>query len=494
MRQPFGASCIDANTTHRTARLMSFPWLTAAPRPPRSIVLLIVDSLRAQSLLGSELSIPFFRRLNAETMCFRRAYATECWTLPSHVSMFTGLLPSEHGAHFQTMAYEQAAPTVAEILAAAGYHTELVTRNFVFDDMIRGVTRGFQVQSRPLAHLPGTNLVALFLALAKPRVRRHIRTTGFFHPRHAELHAFVRTFARSLIPADDLALARVLDVMAAQRRADRPYFICCNLYDVHAPYPPASDSLLQPWTSRRRAAENLATPFLLSKLGCHAYLREGFRLSRWGQGVLRDRYHRAIELMDAKLAAFYGAARAAGLLEDTLLIVTSDHGEAFGEHELYLHDASVYDTHLHVPLWIHHPGRSPRVVDDVVSTRDVFGLIQATAVQERLSETILDADYRARHPIAMAEHFFYPHVPDALPRYRQNLATAVSRTAKVIVRRDGIVHYDLERDPDELTPMQQPLGTFAAACRADGAAGIAVEAAIAHLAQRGAGPGTAAAA
>ena len=50
--------------------------------------------------------------------------------------------------------------------------------------------------------------------------------------------------------------------------------------------------------------------------------------------------------------------------DDKLLIVTSDHGEAFGEHGLYLHDASVYDTHLHVPLWVRHPERPPEVVNE----------------------------------------------------------------------------------------------------------------------------------
>jgi len=294
--------------------------------------------------------------------------------------MFTGLLPSQHRAHFQTMAYEGRAPTIAELLAEAGYHTELVTRNFVFDGTMTGVTRGFQVRTRPLAEVSGLDPVALFLALAKPRVRRHIRATGFFHPRHAEQRAFVRTFARSLMPADALALARVLDVMAAQRRAGRRYFICCNLYDVHAPYPPATDSLLRPWTSWRGVGENLAFPVCFSKLGQHAYLRAGFRVSPWTQRMFSERYHRAIELMDAKLAAFYDAARASRLLDDTLLIVTSDHGEGFGEHGLYLHDASVYNTHLHVPLWIRHPAMGPEIVDDVVSTRDLFGLMAATAM------------------------------------------------------------------------------------------------------------------
>ena len=333
-------------------RAVTAPQLTTTLRRPLNVVLLIVDSLRAQSPTGNQLAIPFFHRLDAETMSFRRAYATECWTLPTHPSMFTGLLPSEHGAHFQTMAYECSAPTIAETARRGGLlhgvgDAELRLRRHDH----RGDAR-LPGASRPLAKLSRTNLVGLFLALAKPRVRRHIRRTGFFHPRHTDQRAFVRTFARSLMPADELALARVLEVMAAQQRARRPYFICCNLYDVHAPYPPAADSLLRPWRSVRQAVENLALRSTSPSSASTPTCARAFDVSGWAQQVLRDRYHRAIELMDAKLAAFSAAARSSGLLDDTLLIITSDHGEAFGEHGLYLHDASVYDTHLHVPLWI----------------------------------------------------------------------------------------------------------------------------------------------
>jgi hypothetical protein len=163
--------------------------------------------------------------------------------------------------------------------------------------------------------------------------------------------------------------------------------------------------------------------------------------------------HRRTGLGIAALADFYTAARCSGLLDDTLLIVTSDHGEAFGEHGLYHHDASVYNVNLHVPLWIHHPGRTAAVVDDVVSTRDLFGLMRAAALGGDLRATLLDAGYRARHPLALAEHFYYPHAPWMHPRFRQNLAAAITRTTKVIRRRDGTECYDLERDPDETTPL-----------------------------------------
>ena len=477
------AKIVDYNLLRGCCRL---PILEgdASEQPGVNIVLIIIDSLRAKSLRAAEPGrprTPCLDALDTQATVFRRAYATECWTLPTHLSMFTGLLPSEHGAHFQTMAYERPAPTIAEILTGAGYHTEIVTRNFVFDGTIAGVTRGFQRQSRPLAAVSRATLLALFLALAKPRVRRHIRRTGFFHPRHIEQRSFVRTFARSLMPADELALRRVLEIMAAQRRARRPYFVCCNLYDVHAPYAPAADSLLRPWTSMRGVAENVAFPAHLAKLGQHAYLRDGFRLSRWARQVLRDRYHRAIELLDAKLAAFVGAAESDHLLDETLLIVTSDHGEAFGEHGLYLHDASVYDTHLHVPLWIRHPELAPSVVDDVVSTRDLFGVLLAASGHRAAGETMLSSVYRAARPIALAEHFFYPQRADIAPRYRQNLLSVIVGDDKFVLCRGGPLHYDRCRDREELAPGAVTIEGITQAIRRGEAASTVLSATGAHL-------------
>jgi hypothetical protein len=363
------------------------------------------------------------------------------------------------------MGYTRTHPTLAEILSQAGMHTEVVTRNFVFDGTIPGITRGFQHNTRPLARMGGCNPFGLFLALAKPRFRRHLRSTGFFHPLQRESLRFMTTFARALMPADQLALRHVLDQMADHRRSATPYFLFCNLYDVHAPYPPTPTSTLRPFSSLSGCLENLMFPYVMSRLGSHAYLRPEFRLSGGSRQMLLNRYHRAVELMDAKLAAFWQSAKSAGLLDDTLVIVTSDHGEAFGEHRLYLHDASVYQTHLHVPLWVHHPKRPPTVIDDVVSTRDLFGLIRAVALNQRLDDTILDPSYRAQNPIAFAEHFHYPHSRGADLRYRQNLAAAVTRDAKVIVTREGIEAYETDHDPEEREPATATLAWFEDRCR-----------------------------
>lgn len=455
-----------------------------AVTPLMNVVLLVVDSLRRDALTvaaGSS-DTPFLTQLAQESVSFRRAYATECWTLPTHMSMFTGLLPSAHGAHFQTMAYTAAAPTIAEILSAEGFHTEIITRNSIFDGSLPGVTRGFQRNTLVLSQRSsGINPLSLVLALSKPRFRRQILTSGFFHPNQRASLRFLTTFARATVPADAEALAQVRARMETCRERQQPYFLFCNLYDVHAPYPPSPHSIFRaPW-SFRGLDDNLRMPVVMPKLGGHRYLRPGFRMSARSQTMLRARYRDAVRLMDAKLAAFYGDVQSAGLLDDTLLIITSDHGEGFGEHGLYLHDASVYETHLHVPLFIRHPAFAPAAVDDVVSTRDLFGLLRTVALSAEWRGTILDPAYRAAHPIALAEHFHYQGVPDALPLYRQNLVAAITAEHKLIVRPTSTESYDLTRDGSELQPEAESLEAFAQRCRHLGISAGPTAAAVDHL-------------
>ena len=411
---------------------------------------------------------PFLSALRDSTVYFRRAYATECWTLPSHMSMFTGLLPSEHQAHFQTMAYTGSTPTLAERLRDHGYHSEIVTRNFIFDGTIPGVTRGFIQNTQILSPINHPTLYGLFLAAMKPRFRRHLRTTGFFHALHGEQREFLSRFARAMLPADRQALSYVVRRLGEHRRASRPYFGFANLYDVHAPYPPSETSIVRPITSLSSFIESLTMHRPLAKIGSHAYLRRGFRMSDHGRRLLLGRYRTAVELMDRKLGAFFDQLRSEGLLQNTMVVLTSDHGEAFGDHGLYLHDASAYDTHLHVPLWIHHPDRSPEIVDDVVSMKDLCALICEITLGNGTKDTLLDAAYRERNRIVAAEHFFYPRVENADPRYRQNLAAVICGDRKLIVGRDAAVEFNLRRDVGEESPGGTSVADFLARCAADG--------------------------
>src|SRR5581483_9804586 len=327
-----------------------------------NIAFVVVDSLRAVSLgRGADgPRTPFLDRLAGESVAFRSAHASECWTLPTHMSMFTGLLPSEHGAHFQSLAYRASAPTIAEILGRAGYHTEVVTRNSLFDGSVPGTTRGFQHNTRVVKETRGMAApIGLMLALAKPGIRRHLRRAGFFTALQRDSREFLGRAARMVVPADREALAYALERMSDLRRCGKPFFLFLNLFDVHAPYCPTEASPARPLRERGALRENLSVLRALAKLSGHGYLRPGFRLPERSRRYLLGRYHSAIELIDRKLGEFYDAARASGLLDDTLLVLVSDHGEAFGDHGLFVHDGSVWQTHLHVPLFIHHPDCPP---------------------------------------------------------------------------------------------------------------------------------------
>ena len=411
------------------------------------MILIVVDSLRRDYWEGCAA----VESLPRTSWAFRRAYATECWTLPSHLSMFTGLMPSEHGAHFQSMAYRGNAPTIAEVLGAEGYHCEAITRNHVFDGTIPGVCRGFDRVQRPVSpRLPG--LVELFLAAAKPRFRRHLTNTGFFHSQHRSNARFMRDFAAALLPADDRALRVALDTIGEQRAIGRPHFVFANLYDVHAPYPPHAESVLRPWSSIDGMIENLTMPVALAHLGEHRYLRQGFSLSDACRRRLRGRYADAVKISAKRLSEFLSELDCMGVFDDTLVILCSDHGEAFGEHGLYLHDASVYETHVRVPLWIWHPREAGGVVDDVVSLRYLFDLMRRAGCGLDVGQgTILDPAFRRRHAFAAAEHFNYQRLVGVKPEFRRKQLAIIGSRGKVAFRGVGAASfYDLELDRDEL--------------------------------------------
>jgi arylsulfatase A-like enzyme len=197
--------------------------------------------------------------------------------------------------------------------------------------------------------------------------------------------------------------------------------------------------------------------------------------------MLLRRYHRAIELMDEKLRDFFVAARDQQLLDDTMVILTSDHGEGFGEHGLYLHDAALYETHLRVPLYVLHPRVAPAVVHDVVSMRDLFGLIRAAALGEPLDQTLLAEGYRTARPVALAEHFHYPHALGADRRYRQDIAAAICADRKLIVRQKGGELYDSAGDPRETAPVPGTVRDFSAALPRRTRATPSAQHALAHL-------------
>ena len=161
-----------------------------------------------------------------------------------------------------------------------------------------------------------------------------------------------------------------------EQRRNRPFFVFLNYYDAHEPFQPPDGFDLhfglsaQPWPSASRSCA--ATPGCASRRILPATPRPS---STKPSELLRDSYDNCIAYLDDQLGRLFAELDRRGLLDNTLVIVTSDHGEQFNEHHLFGHGNSLYGSLIHVPLLIFPPSGSPagRIVGVPVSLRQPCG-------------------------------------------------------------------------------------------------------------------------
>ncbi|MBI5435270.1 MAG: sulfatase, partial [Planctomycetes bacterium] len=336
-----GATAVVVASLVCTPRaLLTSPPANAPVADGPNVVLVVLDTVRADhcSLYGyARETTPGLARFAADAQVFERAYSTSAVTLASHASLFTGLHALEHGAHSDELAptgrpLATSHATLAELLAARGYDTAAFVANHGFLSPVYGLQRGFaHYDARPprpeLAPTPPWVLRRALRELAAPLAPRAWRE-------------------RAYRGADEV-LDATLAWLATTR--ERPYFAFVNLMDAHAPcVPPA------PFDRRFASA-----PSVLSRDDLYSWrdaVNSGAReLDPEVRDELVARYDGGIAFADAELERLWDALRASGELERTLIVITSDHGEAFGEHGQLFHNATVFEEEVGVPLVIRAP-------------------------------------------------------------------------------------------------------------------------------------------
>jgi arylsulfatase A-like enzyme len=327
----------------------------------RNVLLIVLDTVRAQSLglYGYHRpTTPNLRRIAARGVRFDQAYSTAPWTAPSHASMFTGRWHHELSIGWKRP-LDGSRPTLAEFLSSHGYDTAGFVANTSYCSYETGLSRGF-------AHYEDYDVTPRAVLLCSALVQR---TANFFHT-HPRLSS--RLGSISLMSSDRKSAARInADFLRwLSRRGDRPFFAFLNYFDAHHPYfSPESDADDEPARFR----------------GSH----EEYRLiSNWWEmdkrslgereiGLARDSYDRCITYLDRQIGRLFDDLERRGVLDQTLVVITADHGEHLGEQRLFGHGCSLYRPELHVPLLVVGPGLVPegRVVRDPVSLRDLAATI-----------------------------------------------------------------------------------------------------------------------
>ena len=406
-----------------------------APDPRPNVVLISLDTLRPDRLgcYGARPShTPRLDALAAEGLRYARAYSTSSYTLPSHGSMLTGQYPAFHGAVDVTDALDpQHSPLLADLLARAGYLTAGFTGGGYVSTQY-GFGTGFDRYSHndPVWAVDGV------------RGRQLMQTMSW-----------ERTPIRP-------ELLRRYDAGAIERwigeHADGPpFFLFLHTYIAHNYAPDAK------WLGRlgllgREGEPDFERPF---------NHKERVRFNE-GEQALHDAvyeqympyYDATVGMADDFVGRVIDALAAAGLDDDTLLVVTSDHGEEFGEHGFYGHGESLYEAVTHIPFVARLPaaqaGQPGRVVDEPLSLVDVAPWILSVvgmepdprmAVRPPLGPERLSPPGRSTLVMELDNH-----------RYRMSAVRVGDLKLLVDLGRDGQDYeqpretlFDVVADPDE---------------------------------------------
>jgi arylsulfatase A-like enzyme len=327
--------------------------LPPASRGAPNILLIVLDTVRADRLSAygyHRPTTPNLERLSGRGIRFAQARSTAPWTLPSHASLMTGRWPHELSADFSGP-LDARFPTLAEYLSARGYATGGFVANRTYAGAETGLARGFaHYEDHDLSPLGVLRCSSLGGRILWPLIAGE-GCVG--HPDE--------------IP-DRKDAAEVRDELLgwlAHRPRDRPYFAFLNFYDAHNPYiPPAHFRRHFGERPQSRSDRVLLLEWFIQK-------KES--LPQRQLRMASDAYDDCLAYLDDQLGRLFDELGRRGLLEDTLVIVTADHGEHFGEHALYGHASSLYDQEVRVPLVIVPPRGGPtgRVVESAVSLRDI---------------------------------------------------------------------------------------------------------------------------
>jgi arylsulfatase A-like enzyme len=389
-----------------------------APPPPPNVVLLVLDTVRADHIgcYGYErAATPFLDELAGGADRYTRAESTAPWTLPSHASMFTGVFPFQHGADsgrspqgrvFDARPLDPGRRTLAEALSSSGYRSAAFVANAAYLADVFGLNQGFEtyhVERGPAEQVNGH---------------------------------FFRWLAGHTEPT---------------RGEPQPFFAFLNYMDAHRPYNTAA--LPDPRSTLLPAPDPAPSGDLLDELYAQVMARSEAADPALVARIV-GQYDNGIAWLDLAVEGVAKQLRARGLWENTLLIVTSDHGEYFGEHGLVEHSKDLYQEAIRVPLIVKRPGQTRgRVIDERTTLAALPGLVVANLPPHLRRSHATDFPLHDERSPVLAEIHFTRAKDLAQPwgaRFDRERTALYAANFKLILSTDGQNElFDLSADPGE---------------------------------------------
>jgi arylsulfatase A-like enzyme len=401
-----------------TVALWANPLLTTSALKKRPNVLIyMIDTERADhsSLYGyNRDTTPFLKKLGAQGLVFEDSTVQATWTKPSVASLQTSLYSYTHGIINDTDTIPKGATTLAEQLRAAGYVTAGIVAN-PFAGRLSGLQRGFDYLSE-------------WAVIQRNRTDAHDRAT------------------------DSEAVNKIVFPWLEQHR-DEPFFLYAHTTDPHAPYrPPAGfeEKYANPadtpefdrnYKGLRKLGE-YGGGTVISRAGC---VKNGVNPDRFIRRAT-DRYDGEILHNDWSLEQLAGKLKQLGILDDTLIVVVSDHGEEFWEHGWTAHGQSLYNELTHGLLLMWNPKLIPtprrvaepvQLIDVMPTILDLLDLKIPDMVEgQSLAPFARGQAFHRRGPV-MTSRFASPHAHGMVPENGIDTIAMLDAGWKLIYREKG---------------------------------------------------------
>ncbi|MBN2384958.1 sulfatase [bacterium] len=307
------------------------PVITPGPALPKNnIVLYVIDTLRNDHLgcYGYDRKTsPHMDRFARHSALYQYAYAPSSWTRPSAASIVTGLLPHNHRATVRSAVLSSEFTTLAEVLKNNGYYT--------------------------VAFISNSNIVKEF----------------GFDQGFDEFHEFLDKEPITYAPTDSHVVGHAFDEFLAKYRTSqnqKPLFILVWTVDPHAPYTP--DKSVRDLLDIDQYTEIDTYDWALIPL-----YQEGAMAPTDSQlEFIKTRYDQEIVFNDQAFGRLLDTLRAQSLYENTTIIVTSDHGEEFLDHDGYSHGTTLYNEVITIPFMIKSDALEPGIKHDRIQLIDLF--------------------------------------------------------------------------------------------------------------------------
>lgn len=366
------------------------PWTDDGKERP-NILICVIDTLRrdATTLGDPEVTAktapmwpsmpggmtPNLNEMAKHAAVFTNAYSASPWTVPSHASIFTGMLPIAHNCVARTPRLGPVGPTIAELCARVGYETAAFFSNPWLSDRATGLLRGFAIKQEA--------------------------TIGD-----------LATMTGAEGDQGGAETLRNVDAYLAGRTGEKPFMMFVNLLEAHLPYAPTPiiRSITMP---PLHPTENTSIQW------SHEYNARLHPEDEVDWPKVRGLYAGDVRYADELFGVLMQVLDKHKLLKDTIIIVTSDHGENLGEHGRMEHQFSLHETVLAVPLMVRAPGgeiaegrySEPVMTTDIYATvadlaladqrpkegRMSVPLMRTAKIKERKRERAVYGDYMRPH-------------------------------------------------------------------------------------------------